>query len=99
MSARTKDACTAKHSKLWGCVLIDDKFICAKCSKVGGKKKYMARPFSHFAVCLLDDHRTTSQYYVVSKRDLYDQHRAVEGASTANLNPVSTEFEDEHEIN
>jgi len=99
MSARTKEACTGKHSKLWGCVLIDDKFICAKCSKVGGEKKYMARPFSHFAVCLLDDHRTTSQYYVVSKTDLYDQHRAVEGASTPNLNPVRTVFADEHETN
>jgi len=89
MTARSVEACSEKLASLWGQVVINDKYSCAKCAKKsGGKKKYMAQTFSQFAVCILDDHRTTSQFYVVSRKDLYDQHRAVEGNTTKNLNPV-----------
>jgi len=87
MAAATSEACERKHSKLWGDVVVDDRYICKKCSR-RDKNKYVSAPFSYFAVCILDDNRTTGLYYVVSRKDLYEQHRAVEGKSTENLNPV-----------
>jgi len=87
MAAPTSDACKEKQRELWGEVIFNERYVCKLCYK-GNKAKYMSLPFSHFAVCILDDNRTTGLYYVVSRKDLYDQHRAVEGPSTATLNPV-----------
>jgi len=89
MAAPTKDACIEKQRDLWGQVIISEKYLCKRCCKTLDKAKYLSLPFSHFAVCILDDGRTTGLYYVVSKKDLYKLHRAVEGPSTENLNPVN----------
>lgn len=87
MAAKSKEACIEKQKELWAEVVDDDKFVCLKCGATD-KGKYKSQPFSHFAVCLLDDGWVTERYYVVSKKDLFEQHRAVEGPTTKTVNPV-----------
>jgi len=88
MAGATFEACKRKHAELWGSVLVDESYVCKACSKKD-KDGYVSLPFSYFAVCLVDDNRTTGFYYLVSKKDLYEIHRAVHGSSTENLNPVN----------
>lgn len=87
MAARSKDACIEKQRQLWSEVVEDDKFVCVKCAGTD-KTKYKSQPFTHFAVCLLNEGWITERYFVVSKKDLYEQHRAVEGTTTKTMNPV-----------
>jgi hypothetical protein len=88
MAAISREACVAKQKLLWSSVVHKDKYICSDCSKNTSRNKYMSLPLAYFAVCILDDNRTSGQYYLVSNKDLYDQHRAVDGNTTKNLNPV-----------
>lgn len=87
MSANSKEACILKQKQLWAAVVDGDDYVCAKCAG-SEKAKFKTLPFSHFAVCLLNEGWVTERYYVVSKKDLFDQHRAVEGNTTKTVNPV-----------
>lgn len=87
MSAESEEKCVEKLKKLWGDVVSKERYICEDCTKKN--PKYKSLPFSYFAVCLIDDNVTCQQYYLVCKKDLHEQHRAVEGETTASLNPVS----------
>lgn len=87
MAAESEEKCVDKLKKLWGDVVSKERFVCEDCFKKN--PKYKSLTFSYYAVCLIDDHVTSQQYYVVSKKDLEEQHRAVQGDTTASLNPVS----------
>jgi hypothetical protein len=70
-------------------VVFQEKYRCTECPE--DKVAYMSKTFSYYAVCILDDKRTTGQYYVVARKDLYNLNRAVHGSSTEAINPVSGE--------
>jgi hypothetical protein len=76
------------HQRVWAEVVASSEKNCGDCRKAN--KNYMSLPFSHFAVCIKDQKIKTDEFYVVSSKDLYEGHRAIEGSSTAHLNTVIT---------
>ena len=86
MTASNVEACAAKQKHLWAEVAVNQKYLCKPCTLKGVT---MNSPMLYYAVCVLEDKRTTGRYYLVSRKDLYSLHRAVQGDRTQNLNPVS----------
>lgn len=76
--------------RLWSEGVCKTRFSCNSCAirseEVEGNSSVT---YSHYLVCLVDEkNMITRSYYAVAVKDLFEQHRRLEGTSTINLTPV-----------